>query len=652
MKNLAEKLEGHQLAMSHWSMYEDALTRGGHCRYQERAKLCEDFYLGAGRQWNESDIEQMQRDLRPWLEENLIFPTVNSVLGLQSQSRMDIAFKPRQGGKQEISDALTKVAMFTFDQNKFPWVESQAFADGLIQGRGYYDIRVDFTENFFGEIVIRALDPLFVIPDQYASSYDPDEWNDVMVATWISLDSIRELYGDEAHREIMDTADWSSEYSWDEQDRNTFGDIDRYGSGYFTDHCRNKHIKVIERQYRVLQNRHFFVTEIGDYLPAPDGLELKELKRMAKGSGYDLVERTVKRVRWTVSTQHVVLRDDWSPYDHFTIVPYFPYFRRGITVGMVENLIKTQEMLNKVFSQILHVVNTTANSGWMTAENSLVNMDEDDLAESGAQTGLHIVYRPEFPEPKKIQPNQIPTGLDNLVKTGVELMRLISGVSETFQGGKSNEISGIAIQSKVQQTAVQLAIPIDNLFRTRNMLGERMLKLIQQFYTNPRTFLIITPEENEPNQELSINGEDPETGNFFNDVTTGKYSVVVADVPTQITFQQAQLALALEMRKFGVNIPDEEMILMSSLSRKKEIVEKMTGGTPDPAQQKAAMLQLEQLEAVVAKLRAEGDNKSADYLRKLSVVAKDIKENPGLSNFIDKLHEMRQDREDEVERPA
>ena len=57
---------------------------------------------------------------------------------------------------------------------------------------------------------------------------------------------------------------------------------------------------------------------------------------------------------------NVVLHDDWSPYKHFTVVPYFPVFVHGHTLGMVENLLDPQEILNKVSSQELHIVNTTA----------------------------------------------------------------------------------------------------------------------------------------------------------------------------------------------------------------------------------------------------------------------------------------------------
>ena len=103
-------------------------------------------------------------------------------------------------------------------------------------------------------------------------------------------------------------------------------------------------------------------------------------------SGAD--QKLVQRIRWTVVADNVVLHDDWSPYKHFTVVPYFPYCRRGRTVGLVENLIGPQELLNKVSSQELHVVNTTANSGWKVKRNALQKMSVAELEQRGAQTGL------------------------------------------------------------------------------------------------------------------------------------------------------------------------------------------------------------------------------------------------------------------------
>lgn len=633
----------YKLAREQWSRYTSAMDRG-HSDYQIQARKNEDFYFGGGYQWDEDVKAALEAIGKPWLEENIIFPTVNTVLGYQTQSRMDIAYKPREAADQETSDILSKLTMFIVDQNRFPWLESQVFGDGLIQQRGYFDIRMDFDENVNGDISITSLDPLDVIPDPDAKSYDPSDWQDVIVTKWVPLDDIKLLYGLGVWRRVAKMIENSTGPDFGVQElgeeRNKFAKLGS-GSSFYKSEDGMDHVRILERQWYKLTSREFFYDlETGDLIPVPDGLTPQEAKKMARDSDYEILKRTVRRVRWTVSTQDVILHDDWSPYEFFTIVPFFPYFRRGRTTGMVDNLIKTQEMLNKTFSQILHVVNTTANSGWIVDENSLVNMEVEELEDRGADTGLVLEVKAGRERPTKIEPNQIPTGLKDLMTSGIDLIRMISGVSETFQGGKGPEVSGTAIQSRVHQSAIQLATPIDNLFRTRNMIGERVLKLIQQFYTEERTFLI-TKEDTDKNETESvvINSED-EFGNIINDVTVGKYDIVIADVPTQITFQNAQFQQALDMRKFGVAVPDDEMVLMSTLSRKNEIAKKISGQESEEQQQLAMEqmeLQMQQMEEQIQKLRSETQVKSADAAKKAAEIAQMIVENPSVGPIMDSL---------------
>lgn len=651
-------------AKKNWSRYCHGLSRG-HKEWQKRAKRQEDFYLGGGRQWEPEVVANMGD--RPVVEADLIFATVNTVNGYQTQSRVDLTYKPRQAENQETSDDITKVAMFYLDYNRYPWVESQYWADGMVQDRGFCEVRMNFERNLYGDIEIRILDPLNVIIDPDANAYDSNEWRDVIEAFWATVDDIRVQYGDEKADLIsrdasrMGYGGWlgRGRYDFYSEPENTFGNAQTWNQseGYYADAyyldsnelAKELYVRVIRRQHWEVDERLFFVTKTGDFLPVPDDMDEKQAKRTAKRIGMaDVVERTVKRVRWTTSTRCVVLEDDWSPYENITIVPFFPYFRRGKTAGLVTNLVDMQDLLNKVMSQMAHIVNSTANSGWTVYENSLANMEVEDLEEHGSDTGLVLEVRQGAQRPEKIQPNQIPSGLDSLVQKAVELIRLISGVSDTFQGGKSNEISGIAIQSKVQQSVVQLATAVDNLQRTRHMIGERILELIQKFITDERTFLITTHGKDQPNIEVTLNKAD-ETGKILNDVTTGVYEVVIADVPTSITFDQAQLALAIEMRKYGVNIPDKYMVLMSGLSMKKEISDEISGQTQDPEQQKALQAQTEQLEAMKEKLEAEAHDRHANAQRKLIEVAKVIREQPGIERTLDELNEAIL-REDDDER--
>ena len=637
-------LEDTLLAERHWARYLSGLTRG-HQEYQKQAKLCENFYLGGGRQWSDEDKSALEAIGKPWLEENIIFSTINTVLGYQTQSRMDISYKPREVDDQDISDILSKISMYLIDQNKYPWKESEVFADGLIQQRGYFDIKMDFNDNIYGDLCISVLDPLNVIPDPDSNSYDPDDWGDVITTSWLSHDTIKEMYGLKKWRLIENSISKEADFGTGtfEEERNKFGTTNNQSS-FYIDETDIPHSRIINRQYWKIHNREFFLnTATGDLFPVPDSATPREKKKMAKDQGFEIIKRVVKRIRWTVSTKEVVLHDAWSPYSHFTIVPYFPYFRRGITVGLVDNLIKTQEMLNKVQSQILHTVNTTANSGWVIEESSLVNMETEDLEDVGGQTGLVLEYKSGRQAPQKIEPNQIPTGLKDLTTTGIQLIRMISGVSETFQGGKGPEVSGTAIQSRVHQSAVQLAAPIDNLFRTRNMIAERVLELIRNFYTQERTFIITGPNERGKSEssQVTINQPHPDDASkLINDVTIGKYDVVIADVPTQITFQNAQFSQAIELRKYGVQVPDDEMILMSTLSRKNEIAKKVSGEPSEEAQQQQQLqmeLTIETMRKTIEELESKAKSKESDTLKQVADVAVLIAANPKLAPIIDAL---------------
>ncbi|WP_230685339.1 hypothetical protein, partial [Streptococcus pneumoniae] len=90
-----------------------------------------------------------------------------------------------------------------------------------------------------------------------------------------------------------------------------------------------------------------------------------------------------------------------------------------------------QELLNKTSSQELHVVNTTANSGYKVRSGSLTNMTPEELEQRGAETGIVIETNGD-PESDvvKIQPNQVPAGLDRISYKAEEHIKTISGVSD------------------------------------------------------------------------------------------------------------------------------------------------------------------------------------------------------------------------------
>ena len=595
----------------------------GHTKWQQVASVCEDYY--SGNQWSEDDVKTLEALKRPALTLNIVRPTMNAIIGEYINKRATFNVKPRTEGDQQTADVLTKVMMQIADENMFEHVESTVFQDGMIVDRGYYDVRMDFGDNVQGEIRITALDPHSVVIDPQAKDWDPDTWREVFVSKWMSIDDIAELYGDEtaerARKQALST-NLGAEYA-EYTRRNTFG-TPEFGYAYDqipADERDIKRIRVIDRQHFVLDRQQVFVDPIsGDESVIPDTWDETKIDEYTALTGSYVMTKTQKRVRWTISAGSVVLHDDWSPYTFFTIIPYFPQFRRGKPLGWVRDLIDPQQQINKLASQALHVVNSTANSGWRVDEGALVNMTPEDLARDGAKTGVVLVTAPGK-SVEKIGANPLPSGLMNFVQYAQDMVRRISGVSDYMVGEGSSEVSGIALDARINRNLSQLQPAFDSLDRSRTLLARRMLRLIQTYYTDTRMFRITAESETgEQTQETLMINQPTYEGTVVNDLSVGEYDVIVTSQPSRQTFVETQFAQAIQMAQAGIPVPPDVMVELSNFSRKHEIAERirqqMGMGQPTPEQQQQMqiqqqaemqrfMLEMEKLQAQVEELRSQ-----------------------------------------------
>ena len=619
-KKKLDPAKEEEITRAQWARYERARDNG-HLDYVDMALKCDEYYQGD--QWDLDDQAALEAEGRPALTINTILPTINTILGEQSSRRADVKFKPRRGGSDDVAHTLTKLYMQIADSNKLDWVEQQVFSDGLIMdGRGYFDVRMDFSDHVEGEIRITAKDPLDILIDPDAKDADPKTWNEVFESKWMTLDEIEELYGKDKSNQLLFVAENGMSFGPDsvEYQETRFGDTetndDYFGAGVPGDEeYRNvKALRVIERQHKKLTRAAFFVDRTtGDQRECPSQWGEAKCKKFAKKYDMELITKVIRRVRWTVTCDQVVLHDDWSPYNDFTIVPFFCYFRRGRPFGVIRNLLSPQEQLNKIASQELHIVNTTANSGWMVEAGSLVGMTADDLEEHGAETGLVLEYARGTSPPQKIGANQIPTGLDRIGQKAQANIQSISGINDSMLGTDSAEVSGVAIQAKQNRGAIMIQVPLDNLRKTRQYLAEKILNLVQTFYTEERVIQVTNEEDPmQPREPMMLNASTPE-GDIINNLTIGEYDVIVSSAPARDSFDETQFAEALSLRQAGVAIPDDAIIQYSHLLRKEELAKRirvMTGQeppSPEQAQvmQQQQMLAMQNLQLETMKLQAE-----------------------------------------------
>ena len=604
--------DAKDLAAQTWSRYA-WLRDNGHRRYVAKADQCEQYFRGD--QWSSEDMALLRAQRRPALTINKILSTVSSIMGEQIFNRSEISFRPRSDASSDTADILTKLYKQVSDTTQLDWKRSDMFADGIITSRGYLDIRMDYEKNINGDIDIQKLNGKNVLVDNDAEDGDPDTWSEVFVTKWMTIDEIAVLYGKKQAEELR-AKDGQSSYAfgYDSIDfvRDRFGDeySTSYGAQVDTAGVQ-RNIRVIERQYRKLDRQpHFIEPKTGEQRPVPEAWTAQHTQAVAQQFGLKIIKKLCRRIRWTIIADNIVLHDAWSPYSRFTVIPYFPFFRHGHTVGCVENLIGPQELLNKTSSQELHIVNTTANSGWIVKTGMLTNMSIEELEQKGSTTGL-VVEVNELDAIQKISPNSTPSGIERISYKAEEHIKTISGVSDTMQGQDREDVAAKAMQEKKKNGSTALAKPLDSLIRTDFYIARMLLDLFQEFYTDERVVTVVHDDNTGATTKMSVNQVDPATGEVLNDITLGEYDVVVGSVPVRETLEDSQFDQAMAMKEAGISIPDAFIIGSSRLMKKQDLIKQIQAQSNSPQAQKQQQLQMQELEATVAKLQAEVEQTKA-----------------------------------------
>ena len=614
-------------------MAEDAAAReqyelflraweNGHSEWVREAQKYDRFYRGD--QWDKAVVAELQAAGRPHLTINLILSTLNVVFGEQIATRTDVVYKHRTGGDDATAQALTKYALSVMEWNNYRWVSTNVFNDGMIQDRGYFDVRMDWSQDVAGKIVITSLDPCDVVIDPDAKDSDPTTWKRVFTTRWVSLDDVAVEYGDDVASKIASLVHSGTTYGTESvrytSSEPTFGTdaAPRPGEGTYSAAVQRsiRCIRIIEQQFRQSVRVHYLVSPAtGERKALPLTVSHSDAKRIADAQGLFLQSVTEQRIRWRVTADRFVLHDAWSPYRTYTIIPFFPYFRRGKPFGMVRNLISPQEQYNKLSSQELHIVNTTANSGWIVEEGALVGMTPDELAQKGSKTGLVVTVAPNRAGGiQKIQPNTIPQGVTNISTKAANNVFAISGVNQAMLGTESPEVSGVALEKKTSVGQVQLAVPLDNFMKAQYHVARKVHELIRDYVTYEVTFAFanpqaVTPEEREGT--VTLNKVQPD-GSVQNDVTVGEYDIVVSSAPDNDTYQEIQFAKLLNLRNVGVPIPGYRIVNVSDVEGRDEIaaeVKSIEGLNPPSEEEMEAQAQAQAL--ALADAAAEVEKKSA-----------------------------------------
>lgn len=286
------------------------------------------------------------------------------------------------------------------------------------------------------------------------------------------------------------------------------------------------------------------------------GLEIVEERKSAKRTiewfklnAVEVLERSEVMCRW---------------------IPVFPVFGdeydldgKVIRQGIVKNAMDPAKMYNVWMTAATEEVAMRPKAKYIMAEGQEEG-HEDEWAAANNSSSPYITYRPTalngtpVPPPQRQPLADVPAGMLTMAQHASDDIKATTGYFDASLGARGNETSGRAILARQREGDVANFHYTDNLNRTIRHVGRCIVDMIPHYYDAERVVRIMG--EDESVKSVPINKpiqpkKDPKTGaikTVLNDLTVGKYDIVIGTGPQYTTLRQEAAAAMVE---FGKNWP-------------------------------------------------------------------------------------------------
>ena len=512
-----------------------------HREWMEDAE--EDFDFVASRQWSEEDIRQLEDQGRPASVFNRVAPLIDSVTGFEVANRQEVRYIPRQVGASGVNEMLTSAASWFRDQTDAEDEESDAFRDAAIAGLGWTESRVDYESAPNGDPRIERIDPLSICADKDARKPNLVDAKRIWRLRKMDRDEAAALFPDADPGDL--NAGWATDeakgvninrpeddYDYDdptsrEEPECTIVECqwwEREPFVRFLDGMTGEEVEVSLEQFETIMAR---MEQLGP----------EQMMMMGIAPPTQVVTQ-YRRVYRRAFIGGQLLEVGETPIDgHFSYkaITGKRDQRTGHFYGLVRTMKDPQRWTNKLFSQIMHILNSNAKGGIMAERGAFE--DDRQAADDYARADGIVFTNPGAITNGKIQPKPptpFPQGQAEMLQFAMGAMPLVTGVNMEFLGMREANQPGVLEFQRRQAGVTILATLFDSLRRYRKDQGRLMLRLIQEYLADGRLVRIVGEQQA---QFVPLS----------RDIALGEYEVIVDDAPTSPNSKEKNWGIIQQM---------------------------------------------------------------------------------------------------------
>ncbi len=586
--------------------------------YHTIADRAADFYDG-----NQTDAKtkaELTRRQQPDFVHNLIAPAIDGVCGLEAKTRTDWVVLGDRDEDTEIADALSHKLLTAKRITRADKALSDAYKAQLVPGIGWVEVSRT-SDPFEYDYRVRYVHRHEIFFD-WQQDFADCRW--MLRHRLLEKDQLLNTFP--KHKDLIEqiAGSWASaEFDIDTvlmRSADLIGDMETVQTckaqlDKWMDVNRRK-VRVYEVYYRHYIRKTIIKTADGSVFDY-DAKSIEQAAAIASGFAKVFANVPVRKMRMSYFIGPFRIADMDSPHPH-DMYPYVPFVgfredRTGSPYGLVRRMIPAQEEINLRRRKLTALLNKV-----------LVKKDRDALHNMSNAQLVDELYRPD--SVIDLDPNRQnkTNGIDvtwgnasisdqqfQVMQDAKGLIQDSGGIYGAYLGQETNAVSGVAINSLVEQGTITLGEINDNFRFAKQQVGELLLAhIIQDIGNEQAQVALYADDKAKKTKIIKLNEpeiEDNRVVKINNAVTLAKLRVTVADATSAPGYRQ-QMANSM-MQMMGQLPPQYQaaliplMIEMTDFPNRHDairLIKEATGGiapedmTPEEQKADAARKQEEQ----------------------------------------------------------
>lgn len=568
------------------------------------AQAYRDLRAYAGDNWTNLERTKLERQNRMVLELNKIRRVVNLYSGYERENRTQTVTAPVEGSDELTADLFSNVMYYVYDKGNADYIFSEAFEHALKTGLAIVGIYMDYSKDKVNGDIRFYWKPFNALMlDPYFTKRDLSDCDQASTRDLLSKDLVKAMlpWIDESIIDNIPCGIRDNKYQY-------LGIYRQYNSTYIAKNLvtYDQYWKRINVTQRYLVDEETGVTEEWD----GDREEERELKRTLESTPQVKLIHSTKRtveLNIIVGGQLLYSGPDPTGLDNFPFMPVLLYHEPLIDTyelkiqGLVRSVRDAQRQYNRRHSQIIDLMESIINTGWITKNGAV--LDPSMLLQAGQ--GRQIVVNDGYDvnaDVREISAPNIPSGYlqyqDIIDKNIME----IPGASDELLGLSStgdSQVSGKLAEVRSSNGLKGNRGIFDSLEQTKKYVGSLVLEAIQKNYS--------------PGKIRRITGKEP-SDQFFSGQFE-EYDCAIKQAVKTSTQREAYYYQLLQLVSLGAPIPWDHILEAAPLQGKTELLQYMQQAQEAATQQQQKAQEMEDLQKQLELAQIDGTNALAQERR-------------------------------------